>query len=158
MLREHGLTWLIKDDVLLITTPDKADVEVTTKVLDVSDLVVCRDEHDKLWDDYDTLIDAITSTICPTSWEDVGGPGSVRGASFGGAKVLVVSQTRQAHEEIAEMLAAIREIAKKNPNAAPPRRDRKPAPKPTKPGLGGLARACPQSAAKPASPPAAEGR
>ena len=57
MLREHGLTWTIQDDVLLITTPEEADNCLSTKVYDVSDLVVCRGEHDELWDDYDTLID-----------------------------------------------------------------------------------------------------
>ncbi len=155
MLRDFALTWVIQDGVLLITTPEKAEEALTTAVLDVSDLVVCRDAHDALWDDYDTLIDAVTSTVFPMSWEDIGGPGSVRGASFGGAKVLVVAQTQRAHEEIAKLLAGIRAIAKKNPNAAPPRRDRNP-PKEAKTSVGS-SRACPPAAAaKPAPKAAAE--
>ena len=55
------------DDVLLITTPEEADNLLSTKVYDVSDLVVCRGEHDELWDDYDTLIDAIHAALAPTS-------------------------------------------------------------------------------------------
>ena len=138
MLRDQGLTWIIQDDVLLITTPEQADEELATKVLDVSDLVVCRDEYDALWDDYDTLIDVIVATIRPTSWDSAGGPGSIQGVSLGGAKVLVVAQTREVHEKIAKLLAAIREFAKKNPNAAPPKHFRHP-PKPRPPlPLGGL--------------------
>jgi len=155
MLRNLSLTWMIRDGVLLITTPEKADETLTTTVLDVSDLVVCRDRHDALWDDYDPLIDAITSTVLPTSWEDVGGAGSVRGASFGGAKVLVVAQTPQGHEEIAKLLAGIREIAKKTPNAPPPRRDRHP-PKDARVPYGALANGCAPPTAKPAGQPATE--
>ena len=89
----------------MITTPEEAESRLTTKVLDVSDLVVCRDKDDELWDDYDTLIDVITSTIMPTTWDQVGGPGSITGASLGTAKVLIVSQTQDVHEEIATLLA-----------------------------------------------------
>ena len=61
LLQELNLTYMILDEVLLITTPEEAESQLTTKVLDVSDLVVCRDKDDELWDDYDTLIDVITT-------------------------------------------------------------------------------------------------
>jgi hypothetical protein len=128
MLRELSLTWTIQDEVLMITTPEEADNYLTTQLYDVADLVVCRDDHDQLWDDYDTLIDIITSTVKSTTWDDVGGAGSINGATIGTAKVLVVSQTREVHEHIADLLAKIREIAKKTPNAGVPRRN-----KPTQP-------------------------
>jgi hypothetical protein len=112
--KELQLTWLIKDEVLLITTPDEADNHLTTKLLDVTDLVVRRDGHNKTSDDYDTLINAILCTVKPTTWEQVGGPGSVVGASVGRAKILIVSQTREEHEEVAALLAEIREIAKRH--------------------------------------------
>ena len=108
----------------MITTPEEAENHLNTKVYDVADLVVCRDEHDALWDDYDALIEIITSTIKPTTWDGVGGPGAIKGNALGTAKVLVVSQTRDVHEEIADLLKNIREIAKKNPNAGTPRRNR----------------------------------
>ena len=149
-LRDLSLTWIIQDDVLLITTAEKADESLTTTVLDVSDLVVCRDEHDAFWDDYDTLIDAITSTVSPTSWNS----GSIKGLSAGGAKVLVVAQTREVQEEVAKLLADIREVAKKNPNAAPPRRDRQP-PKPHEP-IGSVGRWGRHSPEKQATAPVPE--
>jgi len=93
-------------------------------VYDVSDLVVCHGVHDEFWDDYDTLIDVICDTVMPTNWDCVGGPGAIAGASLGGAKVLVVSQTYHIHCKIAELLVRIRKIAEKNPDAGPPRRNR----------------------------------
>ncbi len=40
MLRDLGLTYLIKNEVLLITTPEEADNQLTTKVYPVADLVL----------------------------------------------------------------------------------------------------------------------
>ena len=40
MLRELNLTYMIQDEVLLITTPEEADARLTTKVYPVADLVV----------------------------------------------------------------------------------------------------------------------
>ena len=126
LLKELNLTWIIDNEVLLITTPEEAENRLTTKVFDVADLVVCRDSKGKLWDDYDSLIDLIKSTVMATTWDDVGGPGSIAPASMGSAKAIVVSQTRRVHEEIADVLAKIREVAKKTPSAGPPVRDENP--------------------------------
>jgi hypothetical protein len=124
MLRRLSLTWIVQDEVLLITTPEEFESRVTTKVLDVADIVVCRDSNDKPWDDYDTLINMITSTIKPTTWDSVGGPGNIAPANLGSAKALVISQTDDVHSQIAETIAKIRAIAKKTPDAGPPQRDK----------------------------------
>ena len=126
MLGELKLTWTIENEVLLITTPEEAENRLTPKVLDVGDLVVCRDSKGKLWDEYDSLIDVIKSTVCPTAWDDVGGPGSIAPANLGTAKALVISQTYPIHCQIADLLARIREIAKKTPDAGVPVRDKEP--------------------------------
>jgi hypothetical protein len=122
LLRPLKLVWTIKDDVLLITSSDEEESILTTKAIDVSDLVVCRGAHDELWDDYTTLIDMITSTITPQTWDSVGGPGSIEGATLGKAKVLVVLQTYHVHRQITDLLEQIREVAKKTPDREPPRR------------------------------------
>jgi hypothetical protein len=54
--------------------------------------------------DYDSLIDLITSTIMPTTWDSVGGPGSIMPANG----TLVISQTQAVHEEIENLLANLR--------------------------------------------------
>jgi hypothetical protein len=116
------LTWTIKDDVLLITSADEQEQILTTKAIDVSDLVVCRGKHDELWDDYETLINLIISTVAPQTWDRVGGPGSIEGATLGKAKVLVISQTYHVHGQVTDLLAQIRAIAKKTPDRELPRR------------------------------------
>jgi hypothetical protein len=136
MLRDLNLTWTIKDEVLLITTPEEAEPWLITKVYDVADLVVCRKDDDELWDDYDTLIEVVTTTVRPTTWDYAGGPGSISGAGLGTAKVMIVNQARDVHEEIARLLADIRKIAQKTPDEEPPRRNTSIAPPQT--DLGGL--------------------
>lgn len=58
--------------------------------------------------DFDTLIQLITSTIQPTTWDDVGGQGSVKG--FDTNLSLVVSQTQEVHEEIVDLLQQLRRL------------------------------------------------
>jgi len=58
--------------------------------------------------DFDSLIELITSTIQPTTWSDVGGPGSIAG--FETNLSLVVSQTQEVHEEIADLLEQLRRL------------------------------------------------
>jgi len=58
--------------------------------------------------DFDSLIDLITSTIQPTTWDEVGGPGSI--APFETNLSLVVSQTQEVHEEIVDLLEQLRRL------------------------------------------------
>ncbi len=58
--------------------------------------------------DFDSLIDLITSTVKPTSWDAVGGPGSI--APFETNLSLVVSQTQEIHEEIVDLLEQLRRL------------------------------------------------
>ncbi len=58
--------------------------------------------------DFDPLIELITTTIAPQSWDEVGGPGSVSG--FDTNLSLVVSQTQDVHEKIADLLEQLRRL------------------------------------------------
>jgi general secretion pathway protein D len=58
--------------------------------------------------DFDALIDLITTTIAPESWVDVGGPGSIK--EFESNLSLVVSQTQDVHEQIADLLQQLRRL------------------------------------------------
>ncbi len=150
LLRGEGLTYTIRDEVLLITTPDEDQNALTTELYEVADLVACKDEKGRPWDDYRTLVDLITSHIQPTTWDAVGGPGAITGATFGSAKVVVVTQTFQNHEQIEDLLARIRAIGAKSkgektppvrPRPQPPRAHKKKAApshdKPSPPQGGG---------------------
>jgi general secretion pathway protein D len=58
--------------------------------------------------DFDTLIDIITGTVKPTSWEDVGAPGTIRPDPL--TLSLIISQTQEIHEEIVELLQQLRRL------------------------------------------------
>jgi len=110
-LREVELTFAIRNHVILITTPDEAESELTTKIYPVRDLVAYRfaDSGKHRYDeDYDSLIDLITTTIAPQSWDTVGGPGSI--SSFGNASSLVVSQSDEVHRAIEPLLVKLRQV------------------------------------------------
>jgi len=58
--------------------------------------------------DFDSLMDLITATIEPTSWDAVGGPGSI--APFETNLSIVVSQTQEVHEQIVDLLEQLRRM------------------------------------------------
>lgn len=58
--------------------------------------------------DFDTLIELITSTISPDSWDAVGGPGAIE--PFPTNLSLVISQTQDVHDQIADLLTQLRRL------------------------------------------------
>src|SRR5207253_11254060 len=58
--------------------------------------------------DFDSLTELITSTIAPQSWNEVGGPGAITG--YENNLSLVVSQTQEVHEQIADLLEQLRRL------------------------------------------------
>lgn len=109
MCDEHKLGWMIHNDVLLITTPHHVDYQLDIRVYDVVDLVVTETG----WDDFDHLIDVITTGVRPASWSSAGGPGSIGQFALGKSAALVIAQTQEVHAEIATLLADLRKVAGK---------------------------------------------
>ncbi len=58
--------------------------------------------------DFDTLIELITSTIAPDTWDEVGGAGAIE--PYPMTLSLVISQTQEVHEEIANLLEQLRKL------------------------------------------------
>jgi hypothetical protein len=119
LLFQADLTFVVRNEVLLIVTNDKASTELTTKSHNVADLVTL-DEHagvedsdDEDADDEDcagdVFEDLVVTTIAPSTWDKVGGPGSI--SAFGNCRV--ISQTDEVHRQIDNLLAALRKL--KNP-------------------------------------------
>lgn len=111
ILHDLGLTYIIHEEVLLITTPENADARLLTEVYDVTDLVSVRDENGKFWHDHDSLIRTIIATIQPRYWDSTG---SINGITFGNTATLVVSHNEAAHDEIVALLARIRQVVKEH--------------------------------------------
>jgi hypothetical protein len=174
LLDEYDLAYLIRDDVMVIMTIDKAETELVTRTYPVGDLLEvfpasapkaqsagsgmfqiedkpaafkqstfqptwvktpgdpteapaakaesggagaaaglaktgtqkAKDARKGNPDPYDVLIDVITTTVKPQTWDEVGGPGSISAVPV--AQSLVISQTRELHDEILELLRALR--------------------------------------------------
>lgn len=104
LLQPLELAHLVRDDVLQITTRDNSLETLPIVIYNVRDLVETGAGPAAF--DYDSLIDLITTTAQPDSWDDVGGPGSIASLDQGW---LVISQTDEFHAEVAELLAKLRE-------------------------------------------------
>jgi hypothetical protein len=104
MLRPFELVVDSKEGALAITTHERACEAQKVRLYYVKDLLFVDDEGKE---DYDSLIDLIKSTVSPTSWDDVGGPGSI--APYSG--MLVFAQTDAVHREVRDLLAALRKVA-----------------------------------------------
>ena len=117
MLRPMDLAYIIRDESLVITTPDRAQNELTTKVYPVGDLLA-GPRRLAGGNNFQQLINMISSTVGPTTWDEVGGPGSIQ--EFTNSRSLVVSQTDEMHEQIGELLTALRQARNAQPPAPPP--------------------------------------
>jgi hypothetical protein len=111
VLRDLDLTWVIRDEVLMITTPEEAELQLITRVYDVGKLVTVQDQDGRQWQDFDSLIRAITPTVAPESWADVGGPGTIAPLEYRGAVVLIVRQTHEVHAQLVKLLEELTKIA-----------------------------------------------
>ena len=98
MLIDLNLTWILRDGVLWLTTFEEAETFCKTAVYDVRDL--CRDDAESI-----ALVDAITSQTQATSWDDVGGPGTVK---FPRPGTLVISNTESVLDEVLDLLETYR--------------------------------------------------
>ena len=99
------LTMVVQDEILQITTRDKANVTVETRVYDVQDLLNRVSTGDGEQPDFDSLIVIITSTVAAANWDTVGGQGTIEPIGDGS---LVILQTAEVHEQISQLFAAIR--------------------------------------------------
>ena len=98
MVLDLELTWILRDGVLWMTTPEIADEFLRTAVYDVRDL--CRNK-----DESQALVDAIVAQSEPESWYDAGGVGLIDSAKPG---TLIVTHQEQVHQQVLELLETYR--------------------------------------------------
>jgi hypothetical protein len=109
MLAEHDLAYVVRDEVLLITTKAKSSSMFETHIYNVRDLVVPENDPSE-GTDLDALSDDIRQTINPPSWDKTGGSGSIAPYSNSGMYALIVVQTYDGHEQIENLLAELRKL------------------------------------------------
>ncbi|HEV3006582.1 MAG TPA: hypothetical protein VGX78_19080 [Pirellulales bacterium] len=110
LLAELRLTYVVKDEVLLITTKTEAESLLSTRVYPVADLVLPREDDLVVSSnaEFGSLIEMITSTAHPDSWDDTGGPGTIR--QHNQSLTLVISQSYQVHREISTLFESLRAV------------------------------------------------
>jgi hypothetical protein len=108
LLRQHGLVWEIRDDALVVTTPEAAEARLQVRLYPLVDLLHELDAPviDAEDCDYELLIEMLTHIVRPTTWEEVGGPAS---AVVAGRGCLAIAQTSAAFREIDDFFAAYRQ-------------------------------------------------
>lgn len=123
VLDQLDLTYVVRNEVLFITSKTEAENMLIFKVYPVGDLVRSDNEFrspptpDAIsGEDYHELTDLITSCVAPTTWDEVGGPGSIQ--EFCHSHALAFSQTADVHVEVAALLAALRQARHKQRLAA----------------------------------------
>ncbi len=97
VLEPQQLAYVIRNEVLMVTTETKASDQLVTRIYDIRPVL----EGDR----YASLIDMITSCIQPETWDEVGGPGSIKPVHI--AQALSIRQTQAVHDEIASILAEV---------------------------------------------------
>lgn len=104
VLRPIGLTWLVRDGVLMVTTTDKAQEQLSVVAYPVPRAVGTHRPPD-----LQDVIDLVQSTVAAPTWDTVGGQGAIRPILRDGVALLIVSQTSEVHEEIENLLRVIHE-------------------------------------------------
>lgn len=96
------LDWLIEDEVLKITTRDKASASAETLTFDVQNLIDAGHEPEE-------LLTAIVDCVEPRSWQGNGGEGTI--AHSGG--VLICRQSQRVQSRVALLLGDLDGLAEK---------------------------------------------
>jgi hypothetical protein len=106
LLRELELTYVVRDGLVQITTPEDAEERLMTVAYPVHDLVQLRpfEGGETWWRDYDSLVALIHATVAPNSWDDVGGPAPLEAI----CGWLIIPQTAEVHAQIERLLSDLR--------------------------------------------------
>ena len=113
VLSQYYLTYGITDEVLLITTQDKANACLTPSIYDIRDLVSDA-KHVPDQNAVTQLTAVITTTLAAPTWNSSGGPATIQPFTNNGICVLVISQTQDVHEQIEQLLANLRKFKPQN--------------------------------------------
>jgi hypothetical protein len=110
MLKRLNLTFEVENEVLCITTPDEAEKKLRICVYNVSSVAGENDSQ------LSAITDIIESCVATETWaKNGGGEAEIRPIQPG---LLVISQTARIHEEIHDLLAAIRKMRSESVVAA----------------------------------------
>jgi hypothetical protein len=146
LLRQMHLAYVVKDGTVQVTTEQEALGKPVARTYPIGDLLIvpfnafagyaeCADQTGLI---VQSVVKLITATISPPTWAENGGCGSIEYFPIG--KALVVYQTADVQEQIADLLAALRRVQEKLKSQAEPST-------PSDPCLQGPPQYCPDTPA-----------
>jgi hypothetical protein len=103
-LKPLELTYIIGDEVVLITTPEEAEAQLATGFYVVSEIL--PETGDSEW-----LLRLIRQLVAPDTWDEVGGPGAM--VYIEHRETLVISQTADVHTHVRQLLATLSKLPSK---------------------------------------------
>jgi hypothetical protein len=108
MLRDLGLAYVIRHEVLVITSPDEA---CYTKVYDVADLISAKNgEKNSALDSLMNMVAKICPAYIPSGAGSSGWPGWIGSLQSAEVATIVVHQPEEFQEEVADLLAQLRAV------------------------------------------------
>jgi hypothetical protein len=120
LLNEVGLDYIVRDEVVEVTSRDMADTYLIYRIYPVADLIVPPPQASaadaEARPDYESLIQMIQQTVYPDSWAEAGGPG-IAGRLPG---CLMVHQTIDHHRQVQVLLQVLRKARKIAAGSGPP--------------------------------------
>jgi hypothetical protein len=116
LLDSKGMDFVVDHEVLLFTVSDTAAAKTVIDLYPVGDLIASTQFATAGADPYDALVETITVSVRPSSWNANGGFGSI--APLPACKVLAVSANGEVQREINELLSMIRSVRKNETEAA----------------------------------------
>ena len=106
---DQELTFIIDEEILIVTTEEVASERLEIMIYPVLDLVERTGNPNGIKNlDFDTVIQIITTTVGPDSWEEAGGAGRV--SEYESLAALVVAQTDDVHQDTLALLTELRRI------------------------------------------------
>ncbi len=117
LLSDTPLSYVVRDEALVITTKNDAGESRSVRVYPIGDLIVGDADRDGIDEEYARLLDVVTRTVEPDSWAtlDKAKSGNAYVGYLPTARAFVCDQTRGAHGQIADVLAKLRKAVGEQP-------------------------------------------
>ena len=108
LLNDLNLGWTIENEALTITSKTRLEGKLITQAYQVMKLAGPENSKEQKEQQLERLVELITATVAPDTWEELGGPGSIR--TFPGGASLVIRQTEGVHSQIQVLLQSLTKL------------------------------------------------
>jgi len=103
ILRDLNLTYIIRDEVLWITSQDACEASLDNRIYWFEGTGFT---HESIND----CVSLIHTTIAPNTWEALGGPSSISSMPKNSRPAIVIATTQVVHEQIENLLESLRQV------------------------------------------------